>query len=443
MDASPIYRLPQDTLHYIFSTLPLRQIIICRSVCKFFLPNPDRAGLHGTYLHPTTSQPDRPPSTSPSSPPPHHHHNRDVSSHNALHVFDPSSNQWVRFPLSFLPFRSPTPVASSLGLVYLWADSLNSLESNKSLIVCNPLTRSFQVLPQLGSAWSRHGSVLVGSPNRVLVLTELATLYFSGSDQWLKFSSNLPSKPRSPILVSDSVLALCDVGSPWRSQWKLFACTLNHLQKSQPWTRLDRHEWGDVFDILRRPRLVKGLGNQILMVGGLKSSFSLNAVCSTILIFEVGFGLTGVGRRKGLGGWHCGIIPQRRGREIGGGSMGCLEMEMACFGVLCSRLGSLHCLDRVSFRREWSEMGGEEWSEIGEINGLHEELAPYQGETNQSCAEKSPFEEFIAEILIDGKSCIEASNNKYSKEGKSTGGANPLSSSRGKRCWFAVEAKDL
>ncbi|KAL6318427.1 hypothetical protein AAG906_041192 [Vitis piasezkii] len=287
MDASPIYRLPQDTLHYIFSTLPLRQIIICRSVCKFFyqtLTAPAFMELIST----------QPPLNLIALRPPHHHHhhhhhhhNRDVSSHNALHVFDPSSNQWVRFPLSFLPFRSPTPVASSLGLVYLWADSLNSLESNKSLIVCNPLTRSFQVLPQLGSAWSRHGSVLVGSPNRVLVLTELATLYFSGSDQWLKFSSNLPSKPRSPILVSDSVLALCDVGSPWRSQWKLFACTLNHLQKSQPWTRLDRHEWGDVFDILRRPRLVKGLGNQILMVGGLKSSFSLNAVCSTILILRL------------------------------------------------------------------------------------------------------------------------------------------------------------
>ncbi|CBI18552.3 unnamed protein product, partial [Vitis vinifera] len=226
MDASPIYRLPQDTLHYIFSTLPLRQIIICRSVCKFFyqtLTAPAFMELIST----------QPPLNLIALRPPHHHHHHHHHHHNR--------------------------------------------DSNKSLIVCNPLTRSFQVLPQLGSAWSRHGSVLVGSPNRVLVLTELATLYFSGSDQWLKFSSNLPSKPRSPILVSDSVLALCDVGSPWRSQWKLFACTLNHLQKSQPWTRLDRHEWGDVFDILRRPRLVKGLGNQILMVGGLKSSFSLNA----------------------------------------------------------------------------------------------------------------------------------------------------------------------
>lgn len=73
----------------------------------------------------------------------------------------------------------------------------------------------------------------------MLVLTELAAIYFSGADEtWLKFSSNLPSKPRSPILVSDSVLALCDVGSPWRSQWKLFASSLSNLQASHVRLRL-------------------------------------------------------------------------------------------------------------------------------------------------------------------------------------------------------------
>ncbi|XP_059630518.1 SKP1-interacting partner 15 [Cornus florida] len=281
MDGSPIYHLPHDTLHQIFSNLPLRQIIICRSVSKFFnhiLTSPSfinlistRPNLHLLALrHPYHH---------------HHHHHRHASPNPTLHVFDPDQNQWLRFPLHFLPFRSPQPVASSLGLVYLWADSP---DSNKSLVACNPLTRQYRVLPQLGSAWSRHGSVLVGSPNRVLVLTELAALYFSGSNNnWLKFSSNLPSKPRSPILVSDSVLALCDIGSPWRSQWKLFTCTLADLQSSQAWTRLERHEWGDVFDILKRPRLVRGLGNRILMIGGLKSSFSLNASCSTILILRL------------------------------------------------------------------------------------------------------------------------------------------------------------
>lgn len=271
----PIFRLPQDTLHHIFSHLSLRQITACRSVCKFF--NTTLSSSSFTDLISTLP----PPLPLLALRPPHRH----VSPQPTLHVFDPDQNQWLRFPLSFLPFRSHQPVASSLGLVYLWADSP---VSNKSLVVCNPLTRSFKILPQLGSAWSRHGSVLVGSPNRVLVLNELAALYFSGStNTWLKFSSNLPSKPRSPILVSDSVLALCDVGSPWRSQWKLFTCTLQALQTSKPWITLEKFEWGDVFDILKRPRLVKGIGNTILMIGGLKSSFSVNASCSTILILRL------------------------------------------------------------------------------------------------------------------------------------------------------------
>lgn len=157
--------------------------------------------------------------------------------------------------------------------------------------MCNPLTKSIRVLPQLGSAWSKHGSVLSGSGDRVLVLTELATLYFNGgSKSWLKFSSNLPSKPRSPVLVGDCLYALCDVGSPWRSLWKLFTCKLPEFQtisSSLGWSRLERSEWGDVFDILKRPRLVRGVGNRILMVGGLKSSFSLNSACSTILILRL------------------------------------------------------------------------------------------------------------------------------------------------------------
>lgn len=148
---------------------------------------------------------------------------------------------------------------------------------------------ALQVLPHLGSAWSRHGSVLVDSQNRVMVLTELAALYYTGSNQWLKFSSNLPSKPRSPVLVSDSAFALCDIGSPWRSQWKLFSCSLKASHSStHHWIRLERQEWGDVLEILKRPRLVKGgLEHQILMVGVLKSSVLLNVSCPTIMILRL------------------------------------------------------------------------------------------------------------------------------------------------------------
>lgn len=147
------------------------------------------------------------------------------------------------------------------------------------------------MLPQLGSAWSRHGSVLVNAVDRVLVFTELATLYLSPDlGHWLNFSSNLPAKPRSPVLVSDCIYALCDVGSPWRSQWKLYCCAVAEKLvpgSTQMWSRLEMRKWGDVFDVLKRPRLVRGDGNSLLMIGGLKASFALHAPCSAIVVLRL------------------------------------------------------------------------------------------------------------------------------------------------------------
>ncbi|GAU46707.1 hypothetical protein TSUD_287960 [Trifolium subterraneum] len=291
-----IYNLPQDTLHQIFSSLPLRQIIICRSLSKFFnhlLTTPTFLHHISTTLPPLNLLALR-----------HHHHHYNHHNNHHIHLFDPNLNNWLHFPLNFLPFSSPLPVASSHGLIYLWAQPNNNTQAQaqaqtqtltlttKSLLACNPLTRKFRILPHLGSAWCRHGSVLVDSVNRVMVLTELAALYYDNNNKgWQKFSSNLPSKPRSPVLIEDSAFALCDVGSPWRSQWKLFSCRVGSgSTMSMIWSRLERQEWGDVFDILKRPRLVRGVGNRILMIGGLKSSFSLNSLCSTILILRLDLG---------------------------------------------------------------------------------------------------------------------------------------------------------
>uniref|UniRef100_A0A804PTF7 Uncharacterized protein n=1 Tax=Zea mays TaxID=4577 RepID=A0A804PTF7_MAIZE len=85
--------------------------------------------------------------------------------------------------------------------------------------------------PQLGSAWARHGTILAGPSGTVLVLIELATLSYtpSGSAKWMKHPLSLSSKPWSPILASDAIFALCDVGTPWRSQWKLFSYLLAML----------------------------------------------------------------------------------------------------------------------------------------------------------------------------------------------------------------------
>ncbi|XP_009356711.2 SKP1-interacting partner 15-like, partial [Pyrus x bretschneideri] len=248
------------------------------------------------------------------------------------------------------PTAPPTPSSTNPFDLTIWGDSPDPPESTKSLVVCNPLTRQFRVLPQLGSAWSRHGSVFVDSQTRVMVLTELAALYFSGSNQWLKFSSNLPSKPRSPILVFDSVYALCDVGSPWRSEWKLFHCTISKLKTSQTWTRLEKHEWGDVFDILKRPRLVCGNGNKVLMVGGLKSSFSLNASCSTILILKLDLDSLewDEAGRMPVEMFKC-FQESSKFKVFGGG-------DRVCFSA--KRIGRLALWDRCSEKAEWRWIDG-------------------------------------------------------------------------------------
>ncbi|KAL3638900.1 hypothetical protein CASFOL_016807 [Castilleja foliolosa] len=292
MDSSPLHTLPQETLHQIFSHLPLRHIAAAKCVCRALrstLSSPPF--LHLLHSHPS----------------PDHHlpllalkpSHRHVSAHPTLHTFDPRSNRWLRFSLSFLPFSSLHPITSARGLLYLWATAAPNPQipqpqnSQKALIVCNPLTGQFKILPQLGSAWSRHGSVLAGSLNIVLVLTELAILYYSdnhnsNNPNWLKFSSNLPSKPRSPVLVSDFILTLCDLGSPWRSQWAMFKTKIVDMGKAMQWVKLEKREWGDIFDVLKRPRLVKsGNDGKVFMVGGLKSSYALQSACTTILILRL------------------------------------------------------------------------------------------------------------------------------------------------------------
>jgi hypothetical protein len=104
----------------------------------------------------------------------------------------------------------------------------------------------------------------------------------------MKHPLSLPSKPRSPILASAAaaVFALCDVGTPWRSQWKLFSCPLAMLTGG--WAPVERAAWGDVFEVLKRPRLLAGAGGRrVLMIGGLRSSFAMDAPCSTVLILRL------------------------------------------------------------------------------------------------------------------------------------------------------------
>ncbi|XP_031504755.1 SKP1-interacting partner 15-like [Nymphaea colorata] len=270
-----IHQLPVESFQQILSHLSLREIFACRAVCRlfkdaltcpFFLQQVAlRTTLNWFVVHPSDRQKTCGPS--PDS---------------LLQVYDADSNSWVVFPLDFLPFTSAIPVAASAGLLYLWCES----ESGRSLVICNPFTRTFRVLPQLGSAWFRHGAVL-SSGCHVLVFDKLAALYLAEGRLWSNVSSGLLSKPRSAVLVGSTVYALCDVGSAIGSQWKLVFCKLDELGSGRSWDRLEQQKWGEILDILHRPRLIRGKGESLLMVGGLKSSFTMSSVCSTIIILQL------------------------------------------------------------------------------------------------------------------------------------------------------------
>ncbi|RWW29980.1 hypothetical protein GW17_00005455, partial [Ensete ventricosum] len=54
------------------------------------------------------------------------------------------------------------------------------------------------------------------------------------------------------------------------------------------WAPLEQQEWGNVFDIFKRPRLLAGAGgSRLLLIGGLRSSFAVDAPCSTVLILRL------------------------------------------------------------------------------------------------------------------------------------------------------------
>ncbi|KAJ8504042.1 hypothetical protein OPV22_004928 [Ensete ventricosum] len=292
---SPILLLPWDALYNVFGRLTLREALACRAVCRVFLDalssTPFLASLPPLRLlalrHPRAVE---------------------ASSSPSLYAFDPSLCRWLRLPLAFLPFRSSFP------------------NHPKSLAVCNPLTGSHRLLPPLGSAWSRHGTVLAGPGGAVLVVTELAALsYAPGTDRWLKFPLSLPSKPRSPILMSGAVFALCDVGTPWRSQWKLFSCHLRDLGGTRGWASLHRDEWRDMFNILKRPRLLPGAGGRrILMIGGLRSSFAVDGPCSTVMILRLDLATIE---------WvEAGRMPLEMYRCFGGGGFGPMAAPAAAGG---------------------------------------------------------------------------------------------------------------
>ena len=130
--------------------------------------------------------------------------------------------------------------------------------------------------------------------------------------------------------------------------------------------------WGDVFDILKRPRLVRGGGDggdraTVLMVGGLKSSFSLNAPCSTILILRLDLATMewDEAGRMPPEMFRC-FRESSKFKVFGGG-------DRVCFSA--KRIGKLALWDRSA--AAGGGRGGGEWRWIDNLPGNGEGL--YRG----------------------------------------------------------------
>nr|CAE01860.2 OSJNBa0070M12.10 [Oryza sativa Japonica Group] len=227
-----------------------------------------------------------------------------------IHLLPPDAlhNVLLRLPLRDAVVCRPSfsPVASSPSLLYLWLESPSpsppSLPSSssssstastahppKSLAVCNPFAGTYSFLP------------LSDLPGRATAPSSLARRRRPRAHRArrpllhpIRIRQVDEASPLAPLQAAEpytrsgaaAVFALCDVGTPWRSQWKLFSCPLSMLTGG--WAPVERSAWGDVFEILKRPRLLAGAGGRrVLMIGGLRSSFAIDAPCSTVLILRL------------------------------------------------------------------------------------------------------------------------------------------------------------
>ncbi|KAK9134489.1 hypothetical protein Syun_013819 [Stephania yunnanensis] len=184
---------------------------------------------------------------------------------------------------------SPSPSTSSpspstpprhllpLGLLFLWAHTPtpnpnpnSTTSSSLSLVVANPITRWYRVLPPLGSAWSRHGTVLAGAEGEVIVLTEIAALVYWGE------GGGRVEEVLDELAVEAEESGGGGGGGWWRcATWGRRGGASGRCTGASGrgcWEGEGGGRWG------------------VLMVGGLKSSFSINAACSTIAILRLDLG---------------------------------------------------------------------------------------------------------------------------------------------------------
>eukprot|EP00249_Psilotum_nudum_P007393 c20525_g1_i1 orf=1004-2071(+) len=266
--------LPNDLLEKIFSYLPVLYIARIRLVCKQWSTILSSQDFLMRYSHSSCEKWvavfDE----------------LGLNEQRILVLYDASLDKWLRISLTFLPAEFTDAVAAAGGLLCL----AGQLDGRNVMCVCNPLTKTYKVLPELNQELSVPVAVLVegngSTPFKVLVLSgDIVALHYSTTDYWLMFNTGLPYRPRSPVSCDGVIYGLQNMGSPWQASWRLVCSKLDQLGSGQVWSPLNRPEWGEILDILRQPRLLESNGC-LFLTGGLRRSGS-NDSCSTFIILKL------------------------------------------------------------------------------------------------------------------------------------------------------------
>ncbi|XP_057841098.1 SKP1-interacting partner 15 [Cryptomeria japonica] len=269
-------RVPGDVLERVFFRLPLLDVARSLSVCKrwqcllssphFILHYSKSAENSNSWVLLTD-------------------YNGTALPHNSrlVHFYDPHLHKSLKVDLSFLPIELTIPVASSQGLLCVSAHNTNLL------CTCNPLTKAYKILPSPNTLPFLSLTLILEGPvfesHKILVISDdLQTMYSPEENRWIDLASQ-GRRPKSAVTVSNGFLfGFEDVGSDWHPRWTLVCCNINEgLLLWEP----VRHNWEDMYDIIKEPCLIRGREGFLFMAGGLKASLSLNSACSAFVIMEL------------------------------------------------------------------------------------------------------------------------------------------------------------
>ncbi|KAI5083593.1 hypothetical protein GOP47_0003336 [Adiantum capillus-veneris] len=216
---------------------------------------------------------------------------RGLNKERMLVLYNATLCTWHCISLNFLPPDFTDAIAAVGGLLCV----AGQVNGRNVICVCNPFTRTYKILPYVDEEPSMPVAVMVGRDEKggshesfyqvVVLRGDAVALYSSTCYTWRNFETGLPYRPRSPVVCDGVVYGLQNMGSPWKSSWRLVYAKLDEIYCKEVWCPLYRPEWGEILDILHQPRLLESNGG-LFLTGGLKHSLASNS-CSTFIILKL------------------------------------------------------------------------------------------------------------------------------------------------------------